>query len=112
MDLEQKFFSFAKEFGFGNSIIYDQKLKQFFPTRDYEENSQVLIYIDEFVDDSFWDELRSRLAKRDLIKQEGIDKVEKMNWEERFTREETISEKYFDEFEENGLENLEIKINP
>jgi len=112
LEVEQKFYSFAKDFGYGKYITYDKKLKEYFATQEFEDKSPAHDYISEFENDSFWEELIRRLAQRDLIRQEGREKYLEMDGKERFTKEGIISEKYSDEFEENGLENLEVKLNP
>jgi len=67
-------------------------------------------YIDEYNNSTFWDELAERLAFRDLLKQEGEDKVREMSLTDRFQKVETIREKYFNEFHKNGINSISIQI--
>ena len=108
-DLEQYILSFYKDFGIEKFIEFDKELNKFFPTREFEEDTDVEQYIDEYNNDIFWEELIDRLARRDFIREYGEDKVLKMTWEERFEKEQPFIDKYDEEFEKNGIENLDIK---
>ena len=106
-EFEKYLLSFAKDFSGedlaekweGEIIISDEASEKFQEiTDDYED----LI---------FWDELATKMGKRDF--QRSITKEDKKylkennNWlPERIHK---IYNKYHDEFEENGIDNLEIK---
>lgn len=107
--LEQKFLSLAKDMGFKHLVEYDAKTGQYFPTKRYEEESSVMKFIDEYDNETFWDELSERLAFRDLIMQEGEEKVRAMSLEERFQKVEALREKYLNEFQMNGLNRIKIE---
>lgn len=107
--LEQKFFSYAKDIGLENLVEFEAKFNSYFPTREYEDTSKFMDFVDEFVNESFWDELVDRLASKDLIQQEGgIEEVKKLSLEERIKKEGVLQKKYVYEFERNGLKNLTI----
>jgi hypothetical protein len=106
--IEQKILSHAKDFGFENLVLYDQKSQKFFPTREYEESEDARLFIEEFEEEVFWEELCNRLAQRDLLKEKGLDKVKEMDVIERMSAEDEIAEKYNKEFVENGIRNLII----
>lgn len=107
-DLEQHILSYSKDFDLQKSIVYDDKLARFFPTREFEEG-EVYQYIDEYDDYNFWDELIYRLARRDFVKKYGESKIKKMSIEERFEKEDPFIEMYESEVENYGIERLEIK---
>jgi hypothetical protein len=107
--LEQKIMSMAKEMGFEHFVEYDTEMKKYFPTREYEETSSVMDDIVDYDNECFWDELTERLASRDLILQEGRDKVMAMDFEERLIKTEALREKYAKEFEQQGLSRVVIK---
>jgi hypothetical protein len=107
--LEQKNLALAAEMGFGQLVEYDEETGKYFPTREYEDTSSVMDAIVDYDNESFWDELTERLAYRDLILQEGKDKVLGMDFEERFAKTEALREKYSDEFYRNGLNRVVIK---
>tara|TARA_B100000614_G_C14527747_1_gene485210 strand:- start:525 stop:974 length:450 start_codon:yes stop_codon:yes gene_type:complete len=106
--LEQKFLAFAKEFGFKNLVEYDKKMGKYYHTAEYEESESDMQFIDEFEDDSFWEKLGSNLAKRDLINEIGLDEFKKMESLERFRKIDEIAEKYYDEFDKNGIKNIVV----
>ena len=108
-DLEQKIFGYAEAFGFGNLIEYDDNLKKYFPTAEHDENSPVRPFIDEFEDQTFWDELVDRLATRDMVRALGEKEVQAMDVKERFMTHQDYETRYNEEFQEHGLERLEIK---
>ena len=86
-------------------MFYEPELKGYFPTREYEEDSDVRKFIEEFENDSFWDELITRLAERDFGKEVG-EGIKEMSVEKRFQRLSELEEKYAEEFEREGLRNL------
>jgi len=107
--LEQKFLSLAEDMGFGHFVEYDAEMKKYFPTGEYEETSSVMDAIVDYDNECFWDELTERLATRDLIQQEGKDKVMAMDFEERMIKMETLQGRYEEEFERQRLNRLVIK---
>lgn len=106
-DLEQKIFSYAKEFGLEKYVQWEAKFQNFFPTRELEDGN-AREFIEQFEDDTFWDELTDRLAKRDFIRKYGEEAISKMDVRERFEKFDEFEEKYLLEFEENGIENIKI----
>ena len=90
-------------------FVYDEKMKSYFPTAIYEETIDVFDHIDEYDDDTFWDELSERLAYRDLIEQIGEDAAANMESGERVMKIEEIRSGYIDEFCEHGLERIYLR---
>ena len=107
-EFEQKIFSLAKDFGYDHLIKYDPELKCFFPTKEFEETSPGMEYIEDFENESFWEDLIERLVERDLIWEMGEKKYLSLDPMERIEKEETHWKKYGDEFETHGIERLEI----
>ncbi|MCK9426261.1 MAG: hypothetical protein M0Q21_09505 [Ignavibacteriaceae bacterium] len=107
--LEQKIYSYANKMGCEELIEYDKKLQQFFPTREFDETSPAIDFIDDYDNESFWDDLIERLASRDLENQVGSINFDKMEIEEELIKEAPIREKYEKEFEANGLKNLYLR---
>lgn len=95
--------------GFKHFVSWDLKSEKFFPTREYEDQSPAMNYIDEYDNYNFWDELVERLSFRDLLRQEGMEKLKEMGIEERIEKQESIREKYYKEFETNGLDTIKIE---
>lgn len=107
-DFEQKIFTLAKEFGCDRFILYDKKLKRFFPTQEFEEASPGMSFIEEFTNEAFWDELIDRLSNRDLVRELGENKYKSLDPMDRFLKVGHYEEKYGKEFEVNGLERIEL----
>ena len=108
--LEQKFFSFAKQMKYENLVEYAADHDRYFQTKEYDESSAARTFIVECENDSFWEELISRLAERDLARQlGGDDRVSTLSPEELFEKLGQLEEYYGDEFSQNGLENLRLR---
>ena len=108
-DIAHYIYSFAKDVGLEKYIEYDTEMNQFFPTMQFEEDTDIHQYIDDYEAENFWSELIDRLARRDLIKEYGEDAVRKMSFEVILEKEQPFIEKYEREFEEFGIERLEVK---
>ena len=73
-ELEQRISSFADKMGYQDLIVYDEDLKRYFPTRKLEDGP-ARQYIEEYDNDSFWDELIERLIERDVLREIGEEKL-------------------------------------
>ena len=107
-DFEQKVFGHAEAFGCGDLIEYVEQYKEYFPTAEYEENSHVQSFIDEFENHNFWAELLDRLAARDMFRELGEEEIEAMDDRERLTKRLDYESRYNEEFQKHGVERLEI----
>lgn len=107
-DVEQHIFSFAQKAGAKNYIKYDKKLKKFFPTREFEEETDVEQYHQEYDEETFWEELIVKLTWRDFVKEYGEKAIREMSVKERIEKEYPFEEKYRKEFGQNGLQNLAL----
>jgi adenine specific DNA methylase Mod len=96
-------YSFAKSFGYEDYIVYDKEYNTHFPTNKLEEELRVTI--EENDTEVFWTELSSHLAHRDLQKE--LKSI--VPPADNFIRLLQIEEKYNNEFEENGLDNVVIQ---
>ena len=105
-EAEQAFLSRAPAFKADDVIVYDVKKKQWFPTKAFEE--EMLKFVDEYDIDSFYDELTYGLAHRDMENEIGEEKCNAMTKEEFAATEAPYLEKYYDEFDEYGIERLGV----
>ena len=106
--LEQKLFAIAAQQGLSDVIEYADEFDLYFPTRALEE-SQAHSFIDEYDDDTFWEELMARLAERDLINDLGsFQALVDLSPEKRVTLLGRREEYYANEFAEHGLDRLAI----
>ncbi len=105
----QKVYSYATKMGMDNLIEYASDLGEYYVTQEFEETSECRDFIEEFENDTFWDELINRLAERDLIREAGsLEELYKMGIGKRIELENPLQTKYSDEFSENGIESLEV----
>ena len=61
--LEQKFYSYAKDFGYDDLIEYAQRFKQYFPTKKYEDIGTDMQFVDEYTKEAGVRQLERVLAK-------------------------------------------------
>jgi hypothetical protein len=99
--------SYANQFEVKEIVEYDGKLGMSFPSKAFELSMHE--YIDEYNDDYFWEELVYKLARRDLLRKIGKNNFKNMSIEEKIKVEEPYVDKYGNEINKNGIENLEIK---
>jgi hypothetical protein len=105
----QKLYAVAKTMGQDDLIEYDADAREYFATRKFDDTTLSWEFIDDFTEETFWDELIHRLTDRDLSRKVGGNELmDKLSMKERFTLESPIIEKYSKEFEERGLDRLEI----
>lgn len=108
--IEDYILSHAKRFGFGEYVNdEDAKYGRLFPTRKFEEETDVHELHDDYDEETFWDELIDRLGDRDFHKHYSEDEILKMNREERFEKLYEFMDKWADEINKNGIERLVSK---
>lgn len=64
--------------------------------------------IDDYNEDTFWEELIERLATRDLSVKHTQKEIEGMGYPEVSEKIDKEAEKYIDEIDEHGLKNIGI----
>src|SRR5690554_3208405 len=89
-------------------VTYDQEFGKYYFTKFYEDEAEPMKYIEEFENETFWDELVDRLAKRDVVNEHGLEATQAMDIMERFEALGKYEEYYNDEFEEHGLARLRV----
>ena len=107
--LEQKLFSRAAEAGLGHLIEYAPEFDRYLPTRAYEEGDLPHRFLDEYDDESFWDELANRLAERDVINLLGsAARLARLAPEKRVQLVSERENAYIEAFIIDGLKNLHL----
>jgi hypothetical protein len=107
-EFEQKIFALAKDFGYDHLIKYEKQLQGYFPTKEFEDTSPGMAFIEKFENESFWEDLTNRLVQRDLIRELGEKKILSLEPEDRMEKEDPYWKKYGEEFEAHGIDRLEI----
>lgn len=79
---------------------------EFFPSRQVEDVA--MDFLDEFEEDSFWESLSIRLARRDMTRQLGEVAFERMRLEERLPKLDKLAGVYYNGFEKNGLDSVVV----
>lgn len=107
-EFSEKIYFLAKDFGCGKFVEYDPKYKKHYPTGEFEEVIDEMGFIDEFENESLWDNLAYRLASRDAVKELGEEAFVKLSRDKRMSLIWKIQERYDAEFSIYGLDRLEI----
>lgn len=105
-ELESKILEKALQSGLGSWIEFSEEKQQHQLKEEIEEGLFSHECIEEFRNESFWDELAVRLADRDLIRSIGLNQWESLSEEERRSRTTAIEKRYWDEFSSRGVERL------
>ena len=107
--IENYIFSFAKQFGLSEYVDDEEAAKgKFYPTRFFEEETDVQKLIEEYDEETFWDELIDHLGDRDFYRHYSKDEIKKMTQEKRFEKLCGFIDKWADEINEHGIERLKI----
>ena len=105
-DLLNTILSIGKNYNIMGEIEYDQEHHEYDLPNDKVE--EIMDKIQEYEDDTFWEDLVDKLATRDAIEKNGIKKMEELEHYERMKKIWDEEQKYVKEFEKNGIENLRI----
>lgn len=101
--------SLAPEFGLENLVQLDKKINKYFFTRDFEEAEDTHGLIDEYDENSFWDDLIDHLVDRDFAKIYSQKEREKMSLKEFMNKRQLFGEKWNKEIYDHGIMRLDIK---
>jgi len=106
-NVENTIYSYAEQFGCADMIDCDTKLNRFYPS--FELETEMDVYIQEYDDYTFWDELAWNLSDRDFEKKYDPAQTLVMTTDEILRQKDIMVEKYSKEFEANGVGNLVLK---
>jgi hypothetical protein len=107
--LEDYLFSFAKKFGLDEWVDDEEADKgKYYPTRQFEEGIEEEGIIDDYDNESFWDELIDRLADRDCFRVYSKEQLEKISHRERVDKLYEFRDTWGAEFEKHGIKRLAI----
>jgi hypothetical protein len=109
-DIENYIFSHAKQFGLGEYVDDEdcEKYKRVFPTRKFEEETDVEKLREEYDDHTFWEELAGYLGDRDFYKKYSGEEIERMSQDDRFIKLQECIIKWEEELEKEGIDRLNI----
>jgi hypothetical protein len=110
--LRKKVLAHFKEMGMEADFTYDPEGGEYFETAAYEERAPHMRFIEAFEEASFWSRLAYKLAARDVASEVRSRGEESMSQEERLVRLFEITERYEQEFEEHGLDQVMVVTDP
>lgn len=104
----QKLLAVAEEMGCGDLVDYVKEEDKYYPNFNFESESIAEQFIQEFENNSFWEELTARLARRDVIKAKHAESAVEIPEEEWLTALSAAEEKWITEFDSHDLDRLTI----
>jgi hypothetical protein len=106
-EIESLVLGAAEKHGFSEYVETDEEEKAKVPSHELEE--KMAETIDFYNDNTFWDHLIYRLADRDYLRKYGEEALSELDTEKGIEREKPLLEKYEKEFNEHGVERLEVR---
>lgn len=107
--IEDLIFSLAGKFGLEKYVVHEPgDGSRYYPSRIFEEETDVDDFHEEYDEQTFWDELGDRLVHRDFVRKYGIKAIQNMTREERWTKLAEFEEYWANEINNHGIERLEI----
>src|SRR5271157_3539963 len=100
--LVDRFLQTALAYKAMDGIEYEAKSDTHFLDADHED--ALLEDYNDFIEETFWDELVFRLGRRDFMDAVGEAKFAKMEVSQRIAEEDRYTEKYRKEIDENGIQ--------
>ncbi|MFH2143045.1 MAG: hypothetical protein ABIJ97_11515 [Bacteroidota bacterium] len=104
--VEQLIFSFTKDFNSEDMVLYKKELDSYFPTKEFQE--EIYSRVEIFYEDIFHDELIHHLAKRDMYKEHGKTKIDKLSKIKYIDLLYKYTLRYTEEYEKYGVDRFEI----
>jgi len=104
--LSQKVLGLADQFGCADLVDSDEE-GLLMPSPKLEDGP-ARERLDSFIDTSFWEELASRLAERDLRSELGIDPLPPVLDDDQEARLKALEDKYWEEFELHGADRVHV----
>lgn len=112
LELEQKLFAMAGEFGAEQMTTLDVPSGSWRPARELEEQSFAARCLKAQEDHIYWERLVADLSDRDLHETGGFAGWEEMSIEEREELLKRAEEKYWESFEKEGIRHLRLSTQP
>ena len=106
-EVESLILNEANKHGLSEYSELDEVEKKYVPSHELEEKMAELV--DFYNDNTFWDQLIFRMADRDYVRKHGEEAMAELETEKGMEREKPLLEKYEKEFNEHGLDRLEIR---
>ena len=108
----QKIYTHAPDMKCDDIVAYDDELKGFCPTPEYEEESGVMDFLEEYEENLFWFGLAHRLAVKTILEEEGGESFQNLSEHEQAAKIIPLETRFAEELFENGLTNVTAKLGP
>lgn len=105
-----KLLGLARGVGLDELVEEDGELLR--PSPAFEESDAMRSVIEDYDNDTFWQEIVDRLATRDLLQRYGERRLDAMSPEERLNLLDEAADRYAKEMEEYGLDRLIVAEEP
>ncbi len=109
-DVEQAVYAAAHDTGLSHLVEYSEAKEKMIPTQSLETDKEIEACKEYYDSEIFWTELTQRLAMRDFLRDFGHE-VASMPLKEQAEKRHSIIERYVNEFEKNGVDNLALRKN-
>ncbi|MFO7733930.1 MAG: hypothetical protein R6X21_09810 [Candidatus Aminicenantes bacterium] len=106
-EVESLVLAAAQKHGLGDFVEFEEDSGKALPSGELEEKMAEIT--DFYNDNTFWDQLIYRMADRDYVRKYGEDSLEELYTEQGIERERPLVERYEKEFNEHGLDRLEVR---
>ncbi len=103
-------FSFAKEMGYEKYVDYDKEFGKYYANFDLDDESSVRSLIERYDEHTTWDEISEWLGERDFQNKYTIEEIRDMTKEERLMKLTDCQILWEKEFEEFGIDRIEIDL--
>lgn len=107
--LKRYIFSFALKTEAARLVSFSREYGEFVPSPELEKDAEVEKFINNYDEETFWEELARRLSKRDLEKEYGV-RLPAMDKKEIAEKEYLLVDKYSREFARHGMGNLHLRV--
>lgn len=107
--LKSKAFSFAQKLGFDELVEREGRTHTFAESRAFEDSVEEKGYIRDYDEQTFWQELVSRVADKYLLEVGGEEKLRSLSREHRFMMRISMEEQVDEVLDREGLHAVLLK---
>ncbi|TBR21538.1 hypothetical protein EPO15_10065 [bacterium] len=107
-DAAQRVYAMAEKAECGDLAGYDAELKKHVVYDEGEVGGRLAEFKAAYDEETFWEELVTRLCDRDLEREHGADALAKMDKDELLKLQFDAEERWDKEFREKGIDRLEL----
>lgn len=111
-DLESYILSFSKNFNLEKFAELDSNSDgRYYPTSNLEDDPTITKLLEEYDEETFWEELTDRLTAREFAKKYTKAQVKKMNQKQHFLNFCELKDQVEEILEDEGLDTLKFQLN-